>query len=509
MKSLTLSMIVKNEEKYLKECLESVKNVVDEIVIVDTGSADATVEIAKSYGAAVYNFEWVNDFSAARNFALSKSSGDWILYLDADERLDANSIQEIKQLTGVKQKIGYYCTILSIDQENGRDNYIRYVRLFANYPGIRFYGKVHEQIEQSLLNEGLALIQSKVLIKHVGYNVSLEEKQLKAKRNLFLLLEEYEAGKSAYHAFQLGLTYSVLRDNENAAKYFLAAAETGKLDRQYRAQCYISLALIAQKNHKILEAEKYIHYSMKIDDRQPFAHMLASKIALRKGELIIAEERCKRAYLLNQELLSKSSHFPLSILLDVEEVIYYGLTLSMQNRSNVNFQFYQNELFSYYKKKGEQNGVRKYDVINKLFSNYSFTQEEIELIPQMTNGNNLNFFIIMLDNNPYKQHVMMIVEKIRMKFPNSIDVQKLYAKTLDELGRVEEATLVLEKIADKADDDPAILFYLISFYLKQGQDEKIKPVVLLLEKKFSHIADVMTRVKTLKRKLLMLTKVPL
>ncbi len=507
--SLTLSMIVKNEEKHLKECLESVKNVVDEIIIVDTGSTDATAEIAKSYGAAVYNFEWINDFSAARNFALNKSSSDWILYLDADERLDANSIQEIKQITGVKQRIGYYCTILSIDKENSRDNYIRYVRLFANYPGIMFYGKVHEQIEQSLLNEGLALIQSKVLIKHVGYNVPTEEKQLKAKRNLFLLLEEYELSKSAYHAFQLGLTYSVLRDSENATKYFLAAAESGKLDRQYRAQCYTSLALIAQKNHKILDAEKYIHYSIKIDDRQPFAHMLASKIALRKGELIIAEERCKRAYLLNQELLNKSTYYSFSILLDVEEVVYYGLTLSMQNRNNANFQFYQNELFSYNKKKGGQGGVKKYDVLNKLFSNYSFTQEEIELIPQMTNGNNLNFFILMLDNNPYKQHVIMIVEKIKMKFPDSTDIQKLYAKTLDELGKVEEATLVLEKLAGKADNDPAIFFYLISFYLKQGQDEKIKPIVLLLEKKFSHITDVMTRVRTLKRKLLMLTKVPL
>ena len=79
---LTLSMIVKNEENYLGGCLESVKDIVDDIVIVDTGSTDKTIEIAEKYGAKIFHFEWVNDFSAARNFALAKSTGDWILYLD-------------------------------------------------------------------------------------------------------------------------------------------------------------------------------------------------------------------------------------------------------------------------------------------------------------------------------------------------------------------------------------------------------------------------------------------
>ena len=95
MSKITLSMIVKNEERYLRECLESVKDIVSEIVIVDTGSTDSTIKIAKDYGAKLYSFGWINDFSAARNFALSKSTGDWILYLDADERLSENSKNEL------------------------------------------------------------------------------------------------------------------------------------------------------------------------------------------------------------------------------------------------------------------------------------------------------------------------------------------------------------------------------------------------------------------------------
>jgi len=87
MPRLTLSMIVKNEEANLRDCLESVKDVVDEIVLVDTGSTDKTIRIAEEFGAKIYRFNWINDFSAARNFALKQSTGDWILYLDADEGL--------------------------------------------------------------------------------------------------------------------------------------------------------------------------------------------------------------------------------------------------------------------------------------------------------------------------------------------------------------------------------------------------------------------------------------
>ena len=86
-KTISLCMIVKDEEEFLPGCLESVKEAVDEIIIVDTGSTDRTVEIAKSYGAKVYFHPWENDFSKARNYSISYATGDWIMYLDADEEL--------------------------------------------------------------------------------------------------------------------------------------------------------------------------------------------------------------------------------------------------------------------------------------------------------------------------------------------------------------------------------------------------------------------------------------
>ena len=92
-KNLSVCLIVKNEEQYLFDCLSSVKDIADEIILVDTGSTDSSIEIAGKFTAKVFNFEWVNDFSAARNYAISKAEGDWILYLDADERISPQSLK--------------------------------------------------------------------------------------------------------------------------------------------------------------------------------------------------------------------------------------------------------------------------------------------------------------------------------------------------------------------------------------------------------------------------------
>jgi glycosyltransferase involved in cell wall biosynthesis len=184
-------MIVKNEEKYLADCLESVKSVVDHIVIVDTGSTDNTLEIAKSYNADVYHFDWVDDFSAARNFALSRSASDWILYLDADERLDKNSHNLLKKIVADDEKLGVRCKIYNIDEINKKPKIQNSTRLFKYSNKIKFTGKAHEQIESSLLENGYKIIDSDLWINHLGYNIDKNGLVKKAERNLKLLIAEY------------------------------------------------------------------------------------------------------------------------------------------------------------------------------------------------------------------------------------------------------------------------------------------------------------------------------
>ena len=160
--SLSLCMIVKNEEAALPQCLSSVKNVVDEMIVLDTGSSDRTLHIAKQFGAKVHHFEWCNNFSAARNAALKHVTGDWILVLDADETLTANIVPHIKAVMQREE----YLLINLIRQEVGavQSPYSLVSRLFRNHPDIRFERPYH-----ALVDDSVSVILTKEPHWQIGY----------------------------------------------------------------------------------------------------------------------------------------------------------------------------------------------------------------------------------------------------------------------------------------------------------------------------------------------------
>lgn len=155
-------MIVKNEEKALPSCLSSVKDVVDEMVVLNTGSTDRTSEIAREFGARVYHFEWCNDFSAARNESLKYVQGDWVLVLDADEVLVPEIVPTLKQAI----KCDRYLLINLLRQEIGAQQspYSLVSRLFRNHPDICFSRPYH-----ALVDDSVSLILSQKPDWQVGY----------------------------------------------------------------------------------------------------------------------------------------------------------------------------------------------------------------------------------------------------------------------------------------------------------------------------------------------------
>lgn len=177
-------MIVKNEEEFLGQCLDSVKSLVDEMIIVDTGSTDRTVEIAENYGAKIYHHPWQGSFSEARNVSLQYVTCDWILQLDADEALEQEDIPIIKKAIE-KQEINAIFVALLNDASGGWAKHY-FQRLFrrgkAHYEGI-----VHNQ----LVVEGNQA-KSEIRVYHYGYNLSPEKMKLKYKRTEELLLKQIE-----------------------------------------------------------------------------------------------------------------------------------------------------------------------------------------------------------------------------------------------------------------------------------------------------------------------------
>src|SRR6185437_14325062 len=135
---------VKNEEKFIGQCLKSVKDIAGQIVVVDTGSTDRTIETARKSGAEVHSFAWCDDFSAARNAALEHVTGDWVLALDADEELSAKDHSQLSRAMGDANTLAW--RLPSIDVGRELDGWSYVPRLFRNAPGLFYVGRVHEQI---------------------------------------------------------------------------------------------------------------------------------------------------------------------------------------------------------------------------------------------------------------------------------------------------------------------------------------------------------------------------
>jgi glycosyltransferase involved in cell wall biosynthesis/Tfp pilus assembly protein PilF len=186
---VSVCIITKNEEHCLGRCLESIQGLADQIVVVDTGSTDWTVDVAKRFGAEVYSFAWDNDFSAARNAALERATGDWVLILDADEELAPQSVEQLKKHLADSRVLAYRLPIIDIGKEEDGCHYVP--RLFRNAPGLFFMGRVHEQafssIEIRRAEWGLENVLGKATLLHHGYTAEMVRKRNKKSRNLGLL----------------------------------------------------------------------------------------------------------------------------------------------------------------------------------------------------------------------------------------------------------------------------------------------------------------------------------
>jgi GT2 family glycosyltransferase/glycosyltransferase involved in cell wall biosynthesis/tetratricopeptide (TPR) repeat protein len=186
---LSVCLIVKDEEKFLSSCLASVRGLAGQIIVVDTGSTDRTVEIAREHGAEVHHFAWCDDFAAARNAALEHATGDWVLSLDADEELSPEHRQTILQEMQAAGVMGYRLPIINEGRETEGCSYVP--RLFRNAPGLFYVGRVHEQVFSSIevrcQEWGLKHILGRSVIFHHGYVQEVMEGRGKIARNLRLL----------------------------------------------------------------------------------------------------------------------------------------------------------------------------------------------------------------------------------------------------------------------------------------------------------------------------------
>ena len=225
---ISVCYIAKNEEKNLPLSLETVRGLGDELIVVDTGSTDATPKIAGDAGARLFSFPWRDDFAAARNFALDRAAGDWIVFLDADEGfLYPEAVREaIQTIDAVAPPVdAVMVTRVNMDFDaTDVQSTDRAARLFRHLPEIRYHGRIHETISHA--GRALRLFQDDgaLSLYHTGYAGSAYRQ--KAERNLRLLLADVGTrGEQPGCYMHLADCYMGLQDWQNALKYALLALD--------------------------------------------------------------------------------------------------------------------------------------------------------------------------------------------------------------------------------------------------------------------------------------------
>jgi len=295
---LSLCMIVRDEEADLPACLESVKGVVDEICIVDTGSTDRTVAIAEGYGARVEHFTWCDDFSAARNASLAMAEGDWILVLDADEFLATEDArQTLTEFAARHHQLGGQVTILD-RQEQGelRSRVTRFLPA-ARKPNYR--GRFHEQPH---FGDSLAPHQhTGIEVVHYGYTKEAIANKDKIGRNRRFLSAMIEAEPDdPYLHYQLGRTYLVGESFMEALDSFTAALDNVPTNAPYLALLVELTGHCLRKLDRSQEALSLIQQVAPAFADRPDTCYLEALLALDVGELELAEARFQRCLTLEE-----------------------------------------------------------------------------------------------------------------------------------------------------------------------------------------------------------------
>src|SRR5208337_3680653 len=199
---LSVCMIVKNESANLADALASFSSFADEIIVVDTGSIDDTKEIAARFTSGIYDFEWADDFSAARNFAMSKASKSYQLWVDADDRITSEHQGHIESVKSHFDGKKAFYFVLENHQTDTPPTSCLQLRCTPIIEDVRFEGRLHEQIFPSAARAGLEMVTTDIVINHFGY-MNEQIRMAKAWRNLAILERERAEGRDdgALHFF--------------------------------------------------------------------------------------------------------------------------------------------------------------------------------------------------------------------------------------------------------------------------------------------------------------------
>ena len=273
MKRLSICMIVKDEEQLLPRCLESVKGLADEIIVVDTGSTDRSKQIALEYGARCYDYSWSNDFSAARNESLQYATGTWVLVLDADEYIAKDEYSawvDFLDTEEIIEHLAYTISVVNFTGETAGSDEVSIApvtRLFPNYKGIHFERPIHEQLSRGATGT-LSHKKVPLNIYHTGYQLQRVHEKNKHERNMNIFDSiKKNSTLTEYDWFTLGNQHRFANEVEEAILCYEKALHSAIENTVWYPHCLVSLITLYFKNHKWKQAWELIEGKLSAYDK--------------------------------------------------------------------------------------------------------------------------------------------------------------------------------------------------------------------------------------------------
>lgn len=446
-KTISLCMIVKNEEDCLRKCLDSVKDKVDQIVIVDTGSTDATIDIAKEYTKEIYCFQWCDDFAAARNESLKYAKSDYILVLDADEYLPSDADLKAEISTG----FDYYFLKIHNMLSYGRAINHTAVRLFANYRGLLYRNRLHEHLNTMDEGANYTCTFGSVVINHTGYTDDMMSNREKNKRNLPLMIQEVEENPTAYNLFNMGRTYMSIGEYEKAIVYLKKAYPLSR-ELVIVPELVSTLGYCLSEQKRYDEALEIINEAVTIYSDVTDLHYLQGSIFMEAGytkDAIASFEECLKLGDQGVTVTEGNGSY----------MAHYRLAEIYENKLQLS-KSYEHIIESIKIKKTFMGAVNKYfQIVTKANISVEDVYQNIEVIYKTSNIEELKLLLEVLYSlrhpllNKYLKEFNIRVEENVLAVGSQYDRQYNEAKSL---------WLRMEKIPEQNGEDVLLLALLLN-----------------------------------------------
>lgn len=295
--TISLCMIARDEERVLGECLKSARPWFDEIIVVDTGSTDRTVEIAQEAGAQVFHFAWCDDFSAARNESLRHATGDWVFWMDADDTLPQECGRQLHDLAALaEERTTGFIAQVHIPAASGETGFtiVDHVKLFRNSPEHRFEGRIHEQILEPIHRAGGRIERSHVFVVHSGYDYSPAGQTKKRERDLRILEKDLaERPGHPFVLFNIGMTAYHTKDFSKAESALRECLERSGPQESTVRKVYAMLAGCRLEQGDVSGAREWVERGLTLHPHDPELLFRAGIIYRESGEL----EKARQSYL--------------------------------------------------------------------------------------------------------------------------------------------------------------------------------------------------------------------